>query len=142
MNIEQIAQKVREEMSSAILPQVVGAYEEAFLRRCLSKLAEQEVEPVAHAVLEGRDTADSGWGYIAAWPEACHEHINEAIVEYEVEGAGDWKVVPLYTETQLLAAQQRTAEACAKVCDEIAAAAGIGAGFAEAIRNGEWREYP
>ena len=47
----------------------------------------------------------------------------------------------LYTETQLLASQQRTAEACAKVCDEIAVTAwGCDSRFGEAVRN-YWREY-
>jgi hypothetical protein len=30
--------------------------------------------------------------YAALWPEACHEHINEAIAEGDVEGAEKWVV--------------------------------------------------
>lgn len=139
MNIEQIAIGIKDANGLDMSDEAAVT----LLRRALSKLAEQDVEPVAHAVLEGRDTADSGWGYIAAWPEACHEHINEAIVEYEVEGAGDWKVVPLYTETQYLAAQQRTAEACAKAVFEQAKYFGYNV-HAEAVRDAalnNWREY-
>lgn len=56
----------------------------------------------------------------------------------------------LYTETQLIAAQQRTAEACAKLCEAGRSEDGDGqhrawyAGFdmcIDAIRNGDWREY-
>jgi hypothetical protein len=50
----------------------------------------------------------------------------------------------LYTEAQLLAAQQRTAEACAKVCDQQAKELECperATYCAEEIRNGEWREY-
>ncbi len=60
---------------------------------------------------------------------------------------------PLHTQDQLIAAQQRTAEACAKLCGEIispskplsdnpcqAWMAGT-LQCAEAIRNGEWRNY-
>ena len=31
--------------------------------------------------------------YCAGWPGACHEHINDAINEFYVEGAEKWKVV-------------------------------------------------
>ena len=30
--------------------------------------------------------------YCAGWPEACHEHINEAINDFQIEDAGKWKV--------------------------------------------------
>lgn len=60
--------------------------------------------------------------------------------------------VPLYTEAQLIAAQQRTADACAKAVaaehlEEPAQTDGDAAYEAAidhaiaAIRNGEWREY-
>lgn len=38
--------------------------------------------------------------FIALWPEFCHEHINRAISEFDIEGAAKWKVVPLYTRPQ------------------------------------------
>ena len=52
---------------------------------------------------------------------------------------------PLYTESQLIAAQQKAAEACAKVCEivdeEYEGEDVLGTWCSEAIRNGEWREY-
>lgn len=42
------------------------------------------------------DPSDNSCVYIASWPEACHEHINDAISEYAIEGAGKWVVRPLY----------------------------------------------
>lgn len=36
---------------------------------------------------------EDGWPiYCAGWPEACHEHINEAINEFDIDGAAKWKV--------------------------------------------------
>ncbi len=61
----------------------------------------EDFEPVAYGVLEGGDIESCGFGYIAAWSEACHEHINEAISEHNIEGAGDWKVVDFYTASQM-----------------------------------------
>jgi hypothetical protein len=61
-----------------------------------AELAKPEPEPVAYAVLGGREIESGGWEYIASWAEACHEHINNAIAEYDVYGAGEWRVVPLY----------------------------------------------
>ena len=93
----------------------------------MSKLAEQAgVEPVA-------------WNY-----ELENEPFRRLIE------SGVSSDAPLYTEAQYLAAQQHTAEACAKVCEAERSEDGDGqhpawyAGFdacAEAIRNGEWRKY-
>lgn len=34
-----------------------------------------------------------GWPiYCAGWPNACHEHINDAINEHELDEAAQWKV--------------------------------------------------
>lgn len=30
--------------------------------------------------------------HAASWPEACHEHINDAINEFDIDGAEKWKV--------------------------------------------------
>lgn len=117
MNIEQIAQEVMREMADAILPQVVGAYEEAFLRRCLSKLAEQAEEPVAYQSTRN--------GFIAK---------EDKNPEYNI---------PLYTETQLIAAQQKASEACAKAVFEQAKYFGYNV-HAEAVRDAalnNWRKY-
>ena len=36
--------------------------------------------------------ADGEPCFSATWPEACHEHINDAIAEFEVEEAAVWVV--------------------------------------------------
>lgn len=121
MNIEQIADAVSKEMlgNVATLQPELVKWNREYLSRCLEKLAEQDVEPVAYQSTRN--------GFIAK------ENKNP---EYNVG---------LYTETQLLAAQQRTAEACAK----LAASAHANGSMRfthrdeilEALSNGEWREY-
>lgn len=107
----------------------VQSFARAIEAAVLSKLAEQDAEPVAFAFKH------SLLGFLYDFSET--EHSNG--------------MVRLYTEPQLLAAQQRTAEACAKVCnkftydnyqepeemDERDWADMCG----DAIRNGDWREY-
>lgn len=124
MNIEQIAQEVADELGWSL------ESSEKFIARCLSKLAEQAgVEPVGF--MDGQGVL---WETVYGNPLPSD--------------------VPLYTEPQLIATQQRTAEACAKVCRSLEQN-----GFnyetydgwenipAEAchceiaIQNGEWREY-
>jgi len=83
--------KVSEE---GILQQEAIDFAKAFLARVDQERA--KAGAVAYAVLEGRDIEDSAWGFTASWPEVCHEHINAAINEHNIEGAGDWRVVPLY----------------------------------------------
>lgn len=128
MNIEQIAHDVSSEMSKEAKAMEGRAMMVEFFRRCLSKLAEQDAEPVAFAFKH------SLLGVLYDFSET--EHSNG--------------MVRLYTETQLLAAQQRTAEACAKVCEAVRAEDGDGqhrAWYAgidmciDAIRNGDWREH-
>ena len=123
MNIEQIALEVADELFLG--GKAIGHEPVEFLRRCLSKLAEQDVEP-------------SFWlcrGELFEVEQRFFPPNNEPIPGQE----------KLYTETQLLAAQQRTAEACAKVCR------GEGIGFtdddeelnriAAMLAAGKWREY-
>lgn len=38
--------------------------------------------------------------HAAAWEEAAHEHINDAITEHDIEGAGSWVVRPAYHAPQ------------------------------------------
>lgn len=36
---------------------------------------------------------EEGWPvHCAGWPSACHEHINDAINEHDIEGAAKWTV--------------------------------------------------
>lgn len=101
MNVEQIAQEVADELvknwqQAGKMPPLAWdfrGFATDGIRRCLSKLAEQDMEPVAW-----QDT-QTGMIYTTVSPAAKHLYS------------------PIYTETQLLAAQQRTAEACAKLCD-------------------------
>lgn len=132
MNIEQIAY---EEASGEMLDCFSKEQLAGYLLRCLSKLAEQDVEPVA-------------------WQDS--QLLNHVIVFPDQPDQSDDGWVPLYTEAQLLAAQQRTAEACAKVCSSRRCTvsngnglsmwshdpASVEAGYcADAISNGDWRKY-
>lgn len=92
----------------------------------LSKLAEQAGEPVA-------------WEWVNPEKGMCISH--QEPPEYEEV----YQISKLYTEAQLIAAQQRTAEACAKVIR------GECIGFADddeelnrlaaMLEAGEWRRY-
>ena len=113
MNIEQIAREVSAQMSKEAKTMAGHVMLAEFLRRCLSKLAEQDVEPVAYQSTRN--------GFIS------RENKNP---EYNVA---------IYTEAQLIAAQQKVAEACAKVCEKYAY--DDDDEFVVAIRNGEWRKY-
>lgn len=158
MNIEQIAQEVADELFLG--GKAVGHEPAEFLRRCLSKLAEQDVgranwkplpedqneritfDRALHNIYEGdarlavaitlRTFANAMSG--GTFADTCRVMANE--------------VAKLYTETKLLAAQQRTAEACAKAVERLIGGDGLCADdgvwihdCAEAIRNGDWREY-
>lgn len=69
-------------------------------------------EPVAFGVRE-EDGSGGVWSWIAEWPEAAHEHINDAIDRYLGE-VGDhppkYTVVPLYRAPHDLAALLKDAE--------------------------------
>ncbi len=78
---------------------------DAIVDRASFALAEEikksEPEPVAYAILEGRNIEDSAWGFIATWSEICQETINDAINIHDIEGAALWRVVPLYRKEDL-----------------------------------------
>lgn len=137
MNIEQIAKEAWSEVCKS--SSVGESIAEPFLRRCLSKLAEQDVEPVAWQEFDG----EGGYDY------RSYEFNESFRDEYRKRNPGrtytDW-VEPLYTEAQYLAAQQRTAEACAKACENLprkfrSEFSNVSSECAEAIRNGAWREH-
>lgn len=116
MNIEKIAQEITVELGYS------GGQDEVLsvLNLGLSKLAEQAGEPVGYFY---RDREGS-------WKEA-HD---PTLRHYHT---------PLYTEVQYLAAQQRTAEACAKAVFEQAKYFGYNV-HAEAVRDAalnKWRKY-
>lgn len=125
MNIEQIAVGIKDAHGLDMSDEAAIT----LLRHALPKLAEQAGEPVGF--MDGQGVL---WETVYGNPLPSD--------------------VPLYAESQLIAAQQRTAEACAKVCRSLEQN-----GFnyetydgwenipAEAchceiaIQNGEWREY-
>ena len=126
MNIEQIAY---EEASGEMLDYFSKEQLAGYIERCLSKLAEQSgVEPVAHC-----------------WHEKDGSFAMGLLGDAEALPIG--VEIKLYIETQLLAVQQRTAEACAEACeDEIGNTPNdqrmiAAIDCAAMIRNGEWREY-
>ena len=64
----------------------------------LAKLREQE--PVAWLVCSINKDGSPSLEYAAAWKEAAHEHINDAITEHEIEDAASWVVRPAYAAPQ------------------------------------------
>ena len=139
MNIEQIALETWREIHGFAAVFMRDAQVE-FLRRCLAKLAVQDVEPI-YQLSKANSSVSSAW------------------IDVDEQTYSDAGLYPeygrrrLYPEAQLLAAQQRTAEACAKLCGYMitpskslsdhpyqAWLAGI-TQCAEAINNGEWRNY-
>ena len=53
-------------------------------------------EPVAWLVMD-----ESGYvQHAASWRDAAHEHINDAINEYDLVCARTWRVVPVYAAPQ------------------------------------------
>lgn len=149
MNIEQIAKEALLEISPATecIADAVEATE--FLRRCLAKLAVQNMEPI-YQLSKANSSVSSAW------------------IDVDEQTYSDAGLYPeygrrrLYPEAQLLAVQQRTAEACAKdaarwnffvdymlsdrtdLDDGFVACttkAAISEFVDEAIRNGEWRNH-
>lgn len=97
----------------------------------LSKLAEQAGEPVAYMYEYSYDLNGDKQGN---WPVEMHTHVSFSRTKPNCVSS------PLYTEAQLIAAQQRTAEACAKLLKDNLGHLPRGDALV-AIRNGEWRGY-
>ncbi len=53
------------------------------------------LEPVAWLVLSTNQDGSISVEYVAEWPEAAHEHINDAISEYDNKEAASWVVRPV-----------------------------------------------
>ena len=108
------------------------AYARAIEAAVLSKLAEQAGEPVADVV----------------WFDPALELFTERKPYKIIDGSLAFMDTAelgtkLFTEAQLLSAQQRTAEACAKVCNSRASETQEDEAdkCADYIRDGHWREY-
>lgn len=65
------------------------------------------IKPIAYAAHE----ADEGFNFIAGWPEAINDHINEAIADDTC--SLPYRLVRLYDKETILA----VIELCAKVAD-------------------------
>jgi hypothetical protein len=57
-------------------------------------------DPVAWLVCSVNKDGSLSLEHAAAWQEAAHEHINDAITEYGIEDAATWVVRPAYTHAQ------------------------------------------
>lgn len=130
MNIEQIAFEVADELFLDGI--AVGHNPAEFLRRCLKKLAEPDVEQVAHLRFWAAQRY-AGYGNID-FDEGFEVTTR---MEPGVDGS---PAFPVFTETQLIAAQQKAAEACAKLIMDNSHDYGRYE-HSETIRNGDWREY-
>ena len=76
-----------------------------FARAVLDKWGQpapqQEAQgPVAWHVCSVNSDGSLSLEHAAAWEEAAHEHINDAITEHDIEGAGSWVVRPAYHAPQ------------------------------------------
>jgi len=68
------------------------------LREELAALKASLVEPVAWLVCSVNKDKTLSPEFAAAWRDAAHDHIKDA-VEYEIEGAAEWVVRPVYALT-------------------------------------------
>jgi len=62
--------------------------------------AQEPQEPFAWHVCSVNSDGSLSLEHAAAWEEAAHEHINDAITEHDIEGAGSWVVRPAYHAPQ------------------------------------------
>jgi hypothetical protein len=63
--------------------------------------------------------------HIASWPEACHEHINDAINEHKIEEASKWAVreaIPREIHERLVAEKDAEIERLKAIVSRYAAA--------------------
>jgi hypothetical protein len=61
------------------------------------RVTDQQAKPVAWHVVDEQ----GGIQHAATWPQACHEHINDAINEHDLEEASRWIVRPVYANDRL-----------------------------------------
>ena len=57
---------------------------------------QEALEPFAWHVCSVNSDGSLSLEHAAAWEEAAHEHINDAITDHDIEGAGSWVVRPAY----------------------------------------------
>ena len=77
--------------------QTMREYQELAAKR-LEEIAKYRDAPIAaYGVLEDQGSSVISWDFIAGWPEAAHEHINDAIQIWKDSGdfVPKYSVVPL-----------------------------------------------
>jgi len=72
-------------------------------------------EPFAWHVCSVNSDGSLSLEHAAAWEEAAHEHINDAITEHDIEGAGSWVVRPAYHAPQPSPAAQGDARSMLRI---------------------------
>ena len=70
---------------------------EAAMAALLNAALAETAEPVAWLVCSVNFDGTLSLEHAAAWREAAHEHINDAITEHGIEEAASWVVRPAYT---------------------------------------------
>ena len=92
-----LAEKERLKHNLTTTEQTMREYQELAAKR-LEEIAKYRDAPVAaYGVLEDQGNSVISWDAIAGWPEAAHEHINDAIQIWKDSGdfVPKYSVVPL-----------------------------------------------
>ena len=92
-----LAENERLKHNLAVTEQTMCEYQELAAKR-LEEIAKYRDAPVAaYGVLEDLGSSVISWDAIAGWPEAAHEHINDAIQMWRDSGdfVPKYSVVPL-----------------------------------------------
>ena len=92
-----LAENERLKHNLSTTEQTMRAYQELAAKR-LEEIAKYRDAPIAaYGVLEDQGSSVISWDFIAGWPEAAHEHINDAIQIWKDSGdfVPKYSVVPL-----------------------------------------------
>ena len=92
-----LAENERLERNLSTTEQTMREYQELAAKR-MEEIAKYRDAPVAaYGVLEDQGNSVISWDAIAGWPEAAHEHINDAIQIWKDSGdfVPKYSVVPL-----------------------------------------------
>ena len=92
-----LAENERLKHNLATTEQTMREYQELAAKR-LEEIAKYRDAPIAaYGVLEDQGSSVISWDAIAGWPEAAHEHINDAIQIWKDSGdfVPKYSVVPL-----------------------------------------------
>lgn len=75
------------------------------LRAALDAAPKQadHAEPVAWHVCSVNSDGSLSLEFAAPWEELAHEHISDAILDHDIDGAGSWVVRPVYATPQPIA---------------------------------------